>query len=376
MTFSEAASIIRQLLSGVDPETGEVQPTEHLLYAPAVREALLTALQVMEMQETTGSVQVTRSGRLPANRPWTEADLADLRNLYESGMSVDEIARLTHRRARGIRLQLNLTNKHPHDKRGMPWTKADDVSLANMFRDGQDIPQLAETFGRSPRGIEKRLQKLGLLPDENDPDSVTRPWTDAEVGILHGLALRGLSAADIATRMNRTEEAVNARIFYLGLDSAAPALFPAGTPAPPRKKTADAPAHDSPAAPSPLPEKVAAAISPSRRWTPEEDAYLRQAWADGVGLPEIARRTNRRDRLVRCRLVFLGLGDRSLLDEPPLPPELAHQGLPWYPEEIEALHRMFRQGLTPEAMAAQLLRSVGVVRSRLELLGLSDDKPE
>lgn len=376
MTISEAAATIRQLLSGVDPATGEVQPPEHLLYAPDVREALLTALQAMGMQESTGSIQVVRTGRLTANRPWTADDLNDLRQLYESGTSIEEIARLTHRRVRGVQQQLRRLTGDPHDERGLPWTNADDASLAAMFRAGQEIHQLADVFGRSLPGIEKRLQKLGLLPDWNDPDSVDRPWADGEIGVLHGLALRGLSAAEIATRMNRTEDAVSARMFYLGLTSAAPALFPEGTSAALRRITAETPKPEAASVPSPLPEKIASAVSPSRRWTPEEDAFLRQAWAEGVGIPEIARRTKRREKLIRCRLIFLNLADRSLLGKPPLPPELAHQGLPWYPEEIETLHRMFSQGLPPEAMAARLQRSVDVILSRLDMLGLSDDRPD
>ena len=56
----------------------------------------------------------------------------------------------------------------------------------------------------------------------------------------------------------------------------------------------------------------------------------------------------------------------------PLPPELARQGLHWYPEEIDLLLHMFRQGASAEAMAAKLLRSVDLVRSRLEILGLEN----
>ena len=79
---------------------------------------------------------------------------------------------------------------------------------------------------------------------------------------------------------------------------------------------------------------------------------------------------------MRCRLIFLGAADHSLLGGPTVPPELAHQGLPWYPEEVEALHRMFQEGRSAEAMAAELKRSVGVVSSRLDMLGLTEDTPE
>lgn len=387
MTIQEAAALIRLLLTGTDSETGETLPPDHLLNTNRVREALLVALQALGAQQTGGSLPVTRSGRLNAGRPWSREDLSDLRLLHESGLSIDAIAQLIHRRRRGVRTQLNLMAGRgnamadpapmdaaddngpavrpdaPIDRRGQHWTQEDDALLAERFRQGQSIRQLAVDFGRSAKGIEKRLEKLMLLPDEDAPHSPDRRWTQEEVALLRSMHAAGLPAGHIAARMNRTEEAISARLFYLGLGGRAPALFPPDTPVPPPR---------SPEAPPPPPESVIAARSSSRRWTKEEDDYLRQAWAEGVLLDEIVRHTGRRDHPVRCRLIFLGLADQSLLGRPPVPPELAHQGLPWYPEEIDLLLYMFRQGASAEAMAAKLLRSVDLVRSRLEILGLEN----
>lgn len=667
MKIHEAADVLRHLMAGVDPDTGEVLPEEHLLRDPTVQEALMLALQAMDMRGGAEGM-ITRSGRLNAGRPWTQADLDTIRQLYESGTSIDEIARLIHRRARGIRLQLNLMAgggmgrrervdvpdmievesleamrpARPRSgpaNRNHPWTVEAEGELARRFRAGEDPAQLATAFGRSAWSVEQRLMHMGLLSDE-DPSAPIRPWSGEEVAELRRLHGMGLSVTDAALRLNRPETAVRARLAYLGLadaqveagaaDDAAeapvteeapatdaepvpgasltvpvwtrealntlrdlyeggmpvqeiaphmgrsmksvrlqlnlmaggstrlegrievpdvfvpgalpaldpgrvrllpenagqswspdeeerlaemyaqgrsiremsgelgrtpggirarlrrcgfdpdqagraapadPAWLPAQTaylrklhaegwsireiartlgrtrrevasrvlalglsPEPPAPVDDDRPwteedsarlihlagqdmnisdiARDmnrSPAAirarlfylglggeapklfpenlpqrpavpsakspePAPPPEKVAAAISPSRRWTPEEDAYLRQAWAEGTALDAIARRLNRRDRLVRCRLVFLGVADHSLLGGPDVPPELMHQGLPWYPEEIETLYRLFRQGASVEAMAAELLRSPEVVRSRLEILGLAEEQ--
>ena len=108
MNISQAADFLRRLLAGAHPDTGEVLPEDHLLQRADVREALLTALQAMGAQETWGELPLTRSGCLNASRPWTQEDLADLQALYGSGMPIEEIARLIHRRPRGVRLQLNL----------------------------------------------------------------------------------------------------------------------------------------------------------------------------------------------------------------------------------------------------------------------------
>lgn len=375
MDMQRAAEYLRQLMAGVDPDTGEVLPEDHLMQRGDVREALLTALQAMGAQETTGGLPLNRSGRLNAGRPWTEKDRADLLSLYNSGVSIEEIARLTHRRPRGVRLQLSLMagggarrderadgpetlGKEARHKHGLRWSPEDDAMLADMYQEGQSLKSLAAGLGRSERAVWLRLQRLGLLPDENDPDSPTRCWTPENTAELRQLHGSGLSVAEIAARMNRSEAAVNARLFYMGRGGRAPELFPA-----PEAETA--------AAPPPAPG-VAAAVTPSRRWTEEDDACLRRAWARGDDVERIVRLMGRRDWLVRCRLVFLGLADRSLLGGAPVPPELAHQGLPWYPEEIGQLQRMFREGCTHEAMAAELKRSVGAIRSRLDMLGLTD----
>lgn len=198
MTIQEAASVLRALQNGVDPDTGEILADDHLLRTASVREALGLALQLMAAHAGDGRVQVNRSGRLNAGRTWTQEDLAELRTLYEGGVSIEEIARLTHRRPRGIRLQLNLMAgggarrserveiperlipaaeadapappappRYPNSRH--PWTEADDTLLTTLYREGWDLETLARQFGRSQRGIWARLHTLGLIADNNDP---------------------------------------------------------------------------------------------------------------------------------------------------------------------------------------------------------------
>ena len=198
MTIQEAEAILRALYSGADPDTGELLPDGHLLCSCDVREALGLALQLMAAHAGDGHVQVNRSGRLNAGRTWTQEDLAELRTLYEGGVSIEEIARLTHRRPRGVRLQLNLMAgggarrserveipvrllpaaeadpppppappRYPNSRH--PWTEADDALLTTLYREGRNLETLARQFGRSQRGIWARLRKLGLIADNNDP---------------------------------------------------------------------------------------------------------------------------------------------------------------------------------------------------------------
>ena len=51
-----------------------------------------------------------------------------------------------------------------HNKR---WTKEDEEKLEFLYKAGKSIEDLSEIFGRKPDGIEKRLEKLGLIDEWN-----------------------------------------------------------------------------------------------------------------------------------------------------------------------------------------------------------------
>lgn len=450
MDIREAIDVLNTLLTGTDPETGEILPEEHILHDPQIKDALRTALRVIgaiRLQSADSGLPLTRSGRLNAGRPWTKEDRDALRHLYESGISIDEIARLTHRRARGVRLQLNFmaggsayrdgrvpipdvigaeflstmaaaAGKHI-SHRGCPWTSTDEETLAALFSEGQPVPQLAKALGRSEYAVRLRLQKLGLITDAaeeetsatdslNPQENAYEPWTPEAIAQLTLLHSEGWSVSEIARTLGCTRSAIRSRLKKLGLPDMPPAADDdrPWTPADTQKLNAlsskglnisdiaiemnrtpagirarllhtvpdsNSPAPEAPPPLPPQPEKAVAAVSPSRRWTPEEDAYLRQAWAEGTSIGDMCAHLNRRDRLVRCRLVYLDVADHAILDGQTLPPELAHQGLPWYPEEIGMLQHMYRQGYSLEDMATTLQRTPATVRNRLEMLNLTPD---
>jgi len=56
-----------------------------------------------------------------------------------------------------------LQEKYPN--MGKPWTKEDDVLVAQMFKDKVKNSQIAKHFGRKPGAIRSRLGHLGLIPD-------------------------------------------------------------------------------------------------------------------------------------------------------------------------------------------------------------------
>ncbi|MBI3888423.1 AAA family ATPase [Candidatus Nomurabacteria bacterium] len=54
-----------------------------------------------------------------------------------------------------------IREKHPNAYR--PWSKEQDEELGKLFKEGQKIKDLMETFGRKRGGITARLEKLGLV---------------------------------------------------------------------------------------------------------------------------------------------------------------------------------------------------------------------
>ena len=102
------------------------------------------------------------------------------------------------------------------------------------------------------------------------------------------------------------------------------------------------------------------------RWSEEEDQYLRQAWADNVTMDDMRRKLRRTLRSVKCRLVYLGIADYTILERRYQPAKgCEHSGLPWYPEEEEAVRAFFAAGIVPMDIARQLKRSLRAVALRM-----------
>ena len=115
-----------------------------------------------------------------------------------------------------------------------------------------------------------------------------------------------------------------------------------------------------------------------KRWSEEEDQYLRQAWSGGVTVEDMRRSLRRTLRSFKCRLVYLGIADYAILERRYQPAKgCEHSGLPWYPEEEEALQALFSAGVSPLDIARQLKRSLRAVALRMVNLGLlSEDEKD
>ena len=104
MDLSNALPIVRALADGVNPVTGEAYP-EHSPYAePRTLRALFSAVDLMQREVE----REKRREKLPANfgKPWTEGEDQQLRDRYQAGVPLQEIARAHARTQSSVRLRL------------------------------------------------------------------------------------------------------------------------------------------------------------------------------------------------------------------------------------------------------------------------------
>ncbi len=116
---NEAADILEMLMDGVDPITGEILPAEHVCQEPAVSQALLRAVALLRSQPEETVQPRTRKKR-NAGRPWTMDETMELKRLFEAGASVHELCSLLERRPRGIDKQLQYLGLLPKEEHSTP----------------------------------------------------------------------------------------------------------------------------------------------------------------------------------------------------------------------------------------------------------------
>ena len=96
MDMQRAQELLSLLADGVDPFTGELLPEQHVCNRPDIIRALHTVLSAVTQAEE----KAKKAGPANAGKPWTEEEQTKLREEFQSGMKMSEIAR-AHERTRG-----------------------------------------------------------------------------------------------------------------------------------------------------------------------------------------------------------------------------------------------------------------------------------
>jgi len=96
-----------------------------------------------------------------------------------------------------------MNGKQPRPYRLKRWTAEDDEVLRAMA--GEPLPYVAAAVGRTYASTQKRLERLGLVPDAR------RDWTRADLATLRKLARAGATVDAIAVTLGRTLHDVTQR---------------------------------------------------------------------------------------------------------------------------------------------------------------------
>lgn len=110
MNYREATLVIKILIDGREPESGQLLPAGSVVHRADVLRALLTAVTALEQAEA----RVQRRALLP-------------------------------------------------DNVGRTWSAEEERKMLEAFRAGESPEQIARKHGRTLRAIEARLQRKGLI---------------------------------------------------------------------------------------------------------------------------------------------------------------------------------------------------------------------
>src|SRR5260221_6436610 len=104
MELSAALPILRALANGINPVTGLPLAEDAPYSEPRTLRAIFTSVGLVEREVE----REKRLERLPKNfgKPWSEEEDATLRGHFESGATMQEIARKHGRTVAGCRLRL------------------------------------------------------------------------------------------------------------------------------------------------------------------------------------------------------------------------------------------------------------------------------
>lgn len=187
MNNEEARRILAQLAEGVDPITGEVFPNQHVCNEPVVIRALYKAMSALEEsahddslpQKAEQNERCSRANQVNNSKPWTAEEDTYLRHAHRCGATYEQMSAHLLRSPRVIMCRsvfLGLADSKSiigrsvptpgQERRGLPWYPEEDELLVQMFGEGCSVQDMAVRLKRSVNGVERRLEKHGLIENE------------------------------------------------------------------------------------------------------------------------------------------------------------------------------------------------------------------
>ena len=246
MKHTEAIEILELLMEGIHPVTGEILSDDDVLSEPDVILAMRAAIRALRFSVAEGKNRIqeksisdqylTKRNRLNAGRPWTPEDDKKLKELYQNNISLEEICSILQRRIRRVNNRLaflgliqpeaNQFKTPGMERAGMSWTVEEEQKLRDLFNQQQPIDEIARALHRSERSIRFRMERLQLIDNADSYPESPEQSTRRDNEDLKKRYLRGESIVDIAACYHISENAVRARLFYLGLSTQSPVSLP------------------------------------------------------------------------------------------------------------------------------------------------------
>ena len=245
MNNERAIEVLEMLLDGVHPVTGEILPEDGIHTEPDVIIALYKSVEALysvaggRIQDRSRQGLYIKQGKINAGRPWTEEDDRELRKLFKNQVPVGKMCVILQRRPRGINNRLmriglmqRTTDRYGNQiKPGLErvrtqWMPEEDARLREMFNDGKPIEEMMKTFHRSEKGIKYRLERLQLIEDAEKYPEKTGTSSRFDSEDLRRRFLHGEMVAQIAVLYGQSEQAIRARLFYMGFGGSGPRVLP------------------------------------------------------------------------------------------------------------------------------------------------------
>lgn len=300
---------------------------------------------------------------------WTPQETERLRTLFAADTALADIAADLGRGRAAIAERVTLLGLRRNSTR--TWTELDDAELVRRYGD-EPTAAIASDLARSCSAVYARAGLLGLA--ESNPPQWTA-WEDAQ--LIEGYR-RGVPVRQIGTLIGRPFGGISSRAATLGIVHAnQPARWsPEETARALELAGAGHRYHAIMAimASEGFPERTIRGFGPAlrklgygrgwgRAWTPEEDALLTRAYAEGLSLTALRTQLGRTAGSLRHRAEYLALrGSHANRNG-------FRQGPDWTEDDEKILRQQYGRVPTRE-LAARLERTKAAVTSRANLLGL------
>ena len=162
---------------------------------------------------------------------WKEADVADALSyavqLLNEWVVVNRALEIYHkRRFQSVAEQSAKAESASRTNAGAPWLPEDDARLLRLYKEGNSITAIAACCKRTQGAIQARLAHLGFARRGRDVPEFYDGTGLVDNDELRYRFLHGETIPQLAQRYGRTEKAINARLFYMGIGGSAPKVLP------------------------------------------------------------------------------------------------------------------------------------------------------